>query len=345
MKSKTVLLFLLLLCIAFVSVEKNTFKYPKYFPKPVYQFENNQINDLKIELGRTLFYDPILSLDNTISCASCHNPYNAFAHVDHNLSHGINDKIGNRNAPVLFNLAWHKTFMWDGAINHLDVQALAPISHPDEMGESISNVLLKLNRNQIYKQLFYQAYGDSLINTERTLKSISQFLLSLISSNSKYDSMLLGKIQFNTQEQNGYRLFKLHCNSCHKEPLFSTFEFKNNGLTIDTSLNDYGRYRVSLMPNDSLKFKVPSLRNIEFSYPYMHDGRFKTLAQVMNHYNSIDLNNKKISTELKRNLNLSSNEKVDIIAFLRTLTDKKFLFDSKHTYPKNKYLPAKDSKY
>ncbi len=336
MKSKTVLLFLLLLCIAFVSVEKNTFKYPKYFPKPVYQFENNQINDLKIELGRTLFYDPILSLDNTISCASCHNPYNAFAHVDHNLSHGINDKIGNRNAPVLFNLAWHKTFMWDGAINHLDVQALAPISHPDEMGESISNVLLKLNRNQIYKQLFYQAYGDSLINTERTLKSISQFLLSLISSNSKYDSMLLGKIQFNTQEQNGYRLFKLHCNSCHKEPLFSTFEFKNNGLTIDTSLNDYGRYRVSLMPNDSLKFKVPSLRNIEFSYPYMHDGRFKTLAQVMNHYNSIDLNNKKISTELKRNLNLSSNEKVDIIAFLRTLTDKKFLFDSKHTYPKNK---------
>ena len=345
MKSKTVLLFLLLLCIAFVSVEKNAFIYPKYFPKPVYQFENNQINDLKIELGRTLFYDPILSLDNTISCSSCHNPYNAFAHVDHNLSHGINDKIGKRNAPVLFNLAWHKSFMWDGAINHLDVQALAPISHPDEMGETISNVLLKLNRNQIYKQLFYQAYGDSLINTERTLKSISQFLLSLISSNSKYDSMLLGKIQFNTQEQNGYRLFKLHCNSCHKEPLFSTFELKNNGLTIDTSLNDYGRYRVSLMPNDSLKFKVPSLRNIEFSYPYMHDGRFKTLAQVMNHYNYIDIKDKKLSLELKNQLNFSSNEKVDIIAFLRTLTDKKFLFDSKHTYPKNKYLPAKDSKY
>ena len=127
--------------------------------------------------------------------------------------------------------------------------------------------------------------------------------------------------------------------------IFSTFEFKNNGLTIDTSLNDYGRYRVSLMPNDSLKFKVPSLRNIEFSYPYMHDGRFKTLAQVMNHYNCIDIKDKKLSLELKNQLNFSSNEKVDIIAFLRTLTDKKFLFDSKHTYPKNKYLPAKDSKY
>lgn len=334
MKNKILLLLLSVVFLALISIDKHESSFPKYFPKPVYQFEQNQSNDLKIELGRTLFYDPILSLDNTISCASCHNPCNAFAHVDHNLSHGINDKIGKRNAPVLFNLAWHKSFMWDGAINHLDVQALAPISHPDEMGETMSNVLLKLNRNQIYKQLFYQAYGDSQINTERTLKSISQFLLSLISSNSKYDSMLLGKIQFNTQEQNGYRLFKLHCNSCHKEPLFSDFSFKNNGLSLDTSLNDFGRYSISLLPNDSFKFKVPTLRNVEFSYPYMHDGRFKTLAQVMNHYNSIDLNNKKISTELQRNLNLSSNEKVDIIAFLRTLTDKKFLFNPQHAYPK-----------
>lgn len=334
MKNKILLLLLSVVFLALISIDKHESSFPKYFPKPVYQFEQNQSNDLKIELGRTLFYDPILSLDNTISCASCHNPYNAFAHVDHNLSHGINDKIGKRNAPVLFNLAWHKSFMWDGAINHLEVQALAPISHPDEMGETMSNVLLKLNRNQIYKQLFYQAYGDSQINTERTLKSISQFLLSLISSNSKYDSMLLGKIQFNTQEQNGYRLFKLHCNSCHKEPLFSDFSFKNNGLSLDTGLNDFGRYSISLLPNDSFKFKVPTLRNVEFSYPYMHDGRFKTLAQVMNHYNSIDLKNKKISTELQRNLNLSSNEKVDIIAFLRTLTDKKFLFNPQHAYPK-----------
>lgn len=334
MKNKILLLLLSVVFLALISIDKHESSFPKYFPKPVYQFEQNQSNDLKIELGRTLFYDPILSLDNTISCASCHNPFNAFAHVDHNLSHGINDKIGKRNAPVLFNLAWHKSFMWDGAINHLDVQALAPISHPDEMGETMSNVLLKLNRNQIYKQLFYQAYGDSQINTERTLKSISQFLLSLISSNSKYDSMLLGKIQFNTQEQNGYRLFKLHCNSCHKEPLFSDFSFKNNGLSLDTGLNDFGCYSISLLPNDSFKFKVPTLRNVEFSYPYMHDGRFKTLAQVMNHYNSIDLNNKKISTELQRNLNLSSNEKVDIIAFLRTLTDKKFLFNPQHAYPK-----------
>lgn len=334
MKNKILLLLLSVVFLALISIDKHESSFPKYFPKPVYQFEQNQSNDLKIELGRTLFYDPILSLDNTISCASCHNPYNAFAHVDHNLSHGINDKIGKRNAPVLFNLAWHKSFMWDGAINHLEVQALAPISHPDEMGETMSNVLIKLNRNQIYKQLFYQSFGDSQINTERTLKSISQFLLSLISSNSKYDSMLLGKIQFNTQEQNGYRLFKLHCNSCHKEPLFSDFSFKNNGLSLDTGLNDFGRYSISLLPNDSFKFKVPTLRNVEFSYPYMHDGRFKTLAQVMNHYNSIDLKNKKISTELQRNLNLSSNEKVDIIAFLRTLTDKKFLFNPQHAYPK-----------
>ena len=334
MRNRILLLFVLLLCIAFVSINKNMSLYPKYFPKPIYEIESTKRTKLKIELGRVLFYDPILSKDNSISCASCHNPYNAFAHVDHSLSHGINDKIGKRNAPVLFNLAWHKSFMWDGAINHLDVQALAPIAHPDEMGETISNVLLKLNRTQTYKKLYYQAYGDSLINSERTLKSISQFLLSLTSSNSKYDSMLLGKITFNEQEQNGYRLFRLHCNSCHKEPLFSDFSFKNNGLFIDSSLNDFGRYTISLLPNDSFKFKVPTLRNIEFSYPYMHDGRFKTLAQVMNHYNSIDLNNKKISPELHRKFNLTSNEKVDIIVFLRTLTDKKFLFDPQHAYPK-----------
>jgi cytochrome c peroxidase len=336
MKNKIILLLISILLLALISIDKNTLTYPKYFPKPIYEIENTKRTKFKIELGRVLFYDPILSKDNSISCASCHNPYNAFAHVDHNLSHGIYDRIGKRNAPVLFNLAWHKSYMWDGAINHIDVQALAPMSHPDEMGETISNVLLKLNKNQSYKQLFYQAYGDSLINSERTLKSISQFLLSLISSNSRYDSMLLGKIQFIPQEKNGYRLFKLHCNACHKEPLFSSFEFKNNGLPIDTSLNDYGRYSVSLMPNDSFKFKVPTLRNIEFSYPYMHDGRFKTLAQVMNHYNSIDLSDEKITSELQGNINLSSNEKVDIIAFLRTLTDKKFLFDPKHAYPKNK---------
>ncbi len=335
MKNKLILLSVLLLCIAFVSINKNAFKYPKYFPKPVYALENNNRTEFKIELGRVLFYDPILSKDNSISCASCHNPYNAFAHVDHSLSHGINDKIGKRNAPVLFNLAWQKSFMWDGAINHLDVQALAPITHPDEMGETISNVLLKLNRSQSYKQLFYKAYGDSLINSERTLKSISQFLLSLISSNSRYDSMVLGKIKFNTKEQNGYRLFQLHCNTCHREPLFTDFTFQSNRLSIDTSLNDLGRYSVSLLPRDSFKFKVPTLRNIEFSYPYMHDGRFKTLAQVMNHYNSIGLINENILKELRKVMKLSSNEKVDLIAFLKTLTDKKFLFDAKHTYSKN----------
>jgi cytochrome c peroxidase len=217
----------------------------------------------------------------------------------------------------------------------LDVQALAPITHPDEMGETISNVLLKLNRSQSYKQLYYKAYGDSLINSERTLKSISQFLLSLISSNSRYDSMVLGKIRFTPQEQNGYHLFQLHCNSCHREPLFTDFTFQRNGLNIDTSLNDLGRYSVSLLPRDSFKFKVPTLRNIEFSYPYMHDGRFKTLAQVMNHYNSIGLINENILKELRKVMKLSSNEKVDLITFLKTLTDKKFLFDAKHTYPKN----------
>ena len=126
------------------------------------------------QLGEKLFFDPILSKDSTISCASCHSPYNAFAHTDHDLSHGINDEIGTRNAPALFNLAWQKTFMWDGAINHLDMQALAPINHPGEMGERIKNVAFKLQNKEIYPPLFYQAFADSSITGQHILQALAQ---------------------------------------------------------------------------------------------------------------------------------------------------------------------------
>jgi cytochrome c peroxidase len=272
-------------------------------------------------LGRILFYDPILSKDNSISCASCHSSYNAFSHTDHDLSHGINDIIGTRNAPALFNLAWQKEFMWDGAINHIDMQALAPISHPGEMGSSINEVVLKLNASNEYKALFQKAFGEKTITGARVLKALTQFQLTLVSANAKYDKVNMGKETFTPQENNGYNLFKKNCNTCHQEPLFSTYQFANNGLSVDTTLNDYGRWQVTGQTKDSLHFKIPSVRNLSYSYPYMHDGRFKTLREVLNHYTT-------------QKLMLSSNEKADIIAFLLTLNDTDFVFDKNHKYIK-----------
>jgi len=320
---------------SFVLIKDNHFFYPPdYFPKPVYNFEQPPLDSNKIELGRILFYDPILSKDNTISCASCHSPFNAFAHTDHDLSHGIFDSIGNRNAPALFNLAWQKTFMWDGAINHLDMQALAPISHPSEMGSNINEVIKKLNESKAYKELFLNAFQDSTISTSKILKALSQFQLTLVSSNTKYDKVKMGKETFTEQEKNGYQLYKNNCASCHSEPFFSNYNFENNGLPIDPALNDMGRYVITENENDKRKFKVPSLRNLSFTYPYMHDGRFMTLQEVINHYTSGIEYSETLSLQFNKSIELSSNEKVDLISFLLTLNDKDFVFNKKHQFKK-----------
>lgn len=333
MKKKLIVLAICLLFTAFI-VQRELFYIPKGWPEPGYDFKHNKLSEAGIYLGRVLFYDPILSKDNTIACSSCHSPYSAFTHVDHALSHGIRDSIGIRNSPALMNLAWQKKFMWDGAIHHLDLQALAPISHPAEMGNSIETVIQNITGSARYKQLFYKAYGDSLVSGERLLKALSQFLLTLISANSKYDRVMNKEAVFSEQEKKGYALFKKNCSSCHKEPLFSTFEFANNGLPIDTLLNDYGRVRITHIKEDSLLFKIPSLRNIEYTYPYMHDGRFKTLLEVLNHYSEGIHQSPTLAPELKHGVPLSKNEKVELIAFLLALSDKEFVFNSNHGFPR-----------
>lgn len=325
---------ILLLLTAFRRVNEIPFIVPFHFPQPVYNFEKNPLTTAKIALGRALFYDPILSKDNTISCASCHLPFTAFTHIDHALSHGIDDRIGTRNSPALMNLAWHKSFMWDGAVNHLDMQALAPISNALEMDEKIEHLVAKLQAKKPYPMLFYQAFGDSLITGEHTLKAISQFMLTLVSANARYDSVIRKEAIFTEQEQKGYVLFQQHCNVCHIEPLFTSLTFENNGLPLDTNLNDFGRMRITQNADDSLKFKVPTLRNIEFSMPYMHDGRFKRLNDVLKHYTTNVQQSKTLSPHLQKQIVLSSHEKVDLTAFLLTLTDRSFLFDKRFSYPK-----------
>ena len=319
---------------SFQYLDNELFSVPKYFPKPIYDFSKNRLTKEKIALGRALFYDPMLSKNNTIACVNCHSPYSAFTHIDHDLSHGIYDSIGTRNSLALMNLAWQKSFMWDGAVNHLDMQSLAPISNPLEMASSIDSVVYKLNKNIIYKKLIFNAFGDSIATGERTLKSISQFMLTLVSTNSKYDKVIRNETTFTEQEQNGYQLFQKNCNTCHKEPLFTTGDFANNGLKIDPTLRDFGRMNVTKNANDSLKFKIPTLRNIEFSYPYMHDGRLKKLSQVVNHYVSGVEKNKTLAKELQNPILFTSNEKVDLIAFLLTLSDRDFLFNPKFQYPR-----------
>ncbi|MEM7372999.1 MAG: cytochrome c peroxidase [Bacteroidota bacterium] len=295
-----------------------------------------------VELGRALFYDPILSRDGTVSCASCHSPYNAFAHTDHDLSHGIDDQIGSRNAPPLFNLAWQEHFMWDGAINHLDMQALAPISHPGEMGETIASVVEKLTAHESYPALFAEAFGERIdeekqITGEGVLKALSQFQLTLVSATAKYDSVQQGLTQFTAQEQQGYRLFQQHCSSCHAEPLFSSNGFANNGLPIDTTLNDLGRWQISQLESDKHRFKIPSLRNLSYTYPYMHDGRFRKLNQVLTHYSSGIQYSQTLAPELNNPIDLSSHDKADLIAFLLTLNDKAFVFNPTHQFPRKTY--------
>ncbi len=346
MKKKIIILFFYLgiIALSFVSLKPKSINFiiPKGWPKVVYDFSKNTLTEDGVELGRHLFYDPILSRDSTISCASCHLQAVGFTHVDHDLSHGIEDKIGTRNSLALMNLAWSKNFMWDGGVNHLDVQPLAPITSKVEMDESIENIVRKLNSGSKYKSLFKRAFSDSNVTGQKTLLAISQFVLQLNSYNSKYDKYIRKEAggEFTEQEKNGLRLFRKSCSSCHTEPLFTNNDFMNNGLPLDTILKDFGRYNTTKNSKDSLKFKVPTLRNIEFSYPYMHDGRFKKLFQVLNHYSSDLTKSKTLAKELQVPIALTSNEKVDIVAFLLTLTDKSFLSNPKLSYPKTFFSKA-----
>jgi cytochrome c peroxidase len=310
------------------------FEIPKGWAKPHYDFSKNPLTEEGFQLGRNLFYDPILSRDNTISCASCHLQQTGFTHVDHDLSHGIEGKIGTRNSLALMNLAWSKTFMWDGGVNHLDVQPIHPITSDVEMDETLENVVAKLQKSEKYQKLFKEAFGTEKITGQLTLKALSQFVVMLVSSNSKYDKVMRKEETFTQMEQNGYQLFKTYCASCHAEPLFSSEKFENNGLPVDSTLNDIGRMQITQNKKDQYKFKVPTLRNVQFTFPYMHDGRFKTLNEVITFYNTNKNAQKALLKENKIPMKLSDNERTELVAFLKTLTDKEFLFNPRFGFPK-----------
>ena len=313
--------------------EKLSFVVPEGWPAPVYDFSNNEVTSAKFELGKALFYDVKLSVTNTISCGTCHQAFSAFAQLDHDVSHGIYDRTGKRNSPPLFNLNWHPTFFWDGRVNHIEVQPLAPLADSLEMGEEINSVLAKLRQDAQYPELFSKAYGDSEISSSRMLKAIAVFMGMMVSDQSKYDQYVRGEVEFTAQEKRGLSIFEDKCATCHTPPLFSDFSFRSNGMPIELSnlgIVDSGKGGIfPVVLEDLYKFKVPSLRNLKYTFPYMHNGRIGTLEGVLNHYASIDPNAPNLDPLLKNGIHLNADERKDLLAFLNTLNDEKFVKDKR----------------
>jgi len=308
------------------------FQSPSHFPAPAYHFATNPVTKAGFELGRKLFYEPMLSANNTISCGSCHIQTSAFTHHGHSLSHGIFDRMGTRNAPPIMNLAWNSSFMWDGGVFDLDLQAIAPITNHAEMDETMANVLSKLRASAPYPVLFKNAFGSDSITSARFLQSLSQFMLMCVSSNSKYDSVMRNdrNVLFTIEEGEGYTIFRQKCGSCHTEPLFTDNSFRNNGISVSNA-NDQGRYLVTQHDTDRYKFKVPALRNLAYTAPYMHDGRFFTLDAVLDHYTGQVQHTPNLDPLFQQNgatgITLTMADRKAILAFLNTLNDKSFLLD------------------
>jgi cytochrome c peroxidase len=309
------------------------FNYSSSFPAPVYNVKEHDFSYNKFNLGRTLFYDKILSVDSTISCSSCHEQPHAFAGHSGAFSEGVNGQIGNRNSPSIANAAWIPKFMWDGGINHIEVMPIGPITNPIEMHETIENVLIKLKRSTKYQTLFKKAFGNETITDQKMLQGLSAFMAMIVSDQSKYDKVMRGETSFSSTEQTGFDLFNQKCSSCHSGPLFTDYSFKNNGL--DQSFSDIGRGLITQNVLDNGKFKTPSLRNVELTYPYMHDGRFYNLTQVLDHYSNGIQQSSTLDPSLQNGIPLTSSEKTALIAFLKTLTDYELLTNRWLGEPRN----------
>ena len=305
-------------------------KIPELFPIMEIP-EDNPMTVQGVTLGRMLFYDPILSGDSTLACAGCHKQ--EFAFTDENrFSTGIDGLMGDRNAMQVINMGWVAKLFWDGRANGVADQALGPVENPIEMHDTWGNAVVKLTRHPDYPELFFRAFGTWDITKELTADAIAQFERTLISGSSRYDTVLDTSIPvFLTDEElNGFDIFnteKGDCFHCHAGILFTDDLFHNNGL--DAVQVDEGLGKVTGSAFDNGKFKTPTLRNIALTAPYMHDGRFETLEEVIDFY-SEGLQFSETIDPLMKNVHeggiqLTPQEKSDLISFLHTLTDSAFI--------------------
>lgn len=297
---------------------------PEGFPEPDIP-NDNELTEARVALGKKLFYDPILSSDYTISCASCHPQANAFSDVAA-LSEGVGGKLGLRNSPTLTNVAYGSSFFHDGGAPTLSLQAVAPITDSLEMNLPLDQAIERVKQDPVYNQLFKEAYGDEGIYP--ITRALEAFQFTLISGNSDFDKYYFqgDDNALAASEKRGWVLFKsneLKCRECHSSFNFSSGEFENNGL-YDSYGSDPGRSRITSNPDDEGKFKVPTLRNVQLTAPYMHDGSIATLGQVIDHYASSGSSHPNKS-ELINGFELSPQDKQDLINFLKSLTDWEFV--------------------
>lgn len=310
---------------------------------------DNQLTEEKFILGRMLFYSKLLSKDGSISCASCHRQENAFSDPE-TFSAGVGGTLGTRQSMALFNLAWHTNgFFWDGRADILRHQALMPIQDPLEMKETLVNVINKLSKVQAFKDQFYRAFGSDEITSERIGLALENFMMGIVSDDSKYDRFLAGKVTLTDSEERGRVLFfgeynpffpessGADCAHCHAGNNFENDLLINNGLDTDAQFTDIGYEAVTGSPSDRAKFKIPSLRNIAVTAPYMHDGRFQTLEEVIQHYNSGVQSSSTVDPALlgttSTGLMLDAQDVQDLVNFLNTLTDHTFLNNPQYSGP------------
>lgn len=307
------------------------------FPAPPIAADNPLTRE-GVKLGRMLFYEKALSRDGSMSCASCHNQQTAFSDTN-KFSIGVNNMPGGRQAMAVFNMAWNTNeFFWDGRAHLLRHQSLMPIQDNLEMDETLENVVAKLQAKEMYRTQFTKAFGTDQIDTTLISKAMEQFMNSIVSYQSKYDDYLAGTATLTAQEERGRFLFFTEynpafplqsgadCQHCHGGANFENDNYMNNGLDIDANITDKGREDVTNNPADKAKFKVVSLRNVELTPPYMHDGRFGTLEEVVEHYNRVKQSSTldaSFGQQVQNNgLHLTQSDKAALVAFLKTLTDK-----------------------
>ncbi len=307
------------------------------FPIPSLPRDNPLIEE-RVSLGDKLFHEKALSKDGSISCASCHQNSSAFSDP-REFSIGVRKQVGTRHAMPLFNMAWKSSFFWDGRAPSLRKQALMPIQDHAEMDQTLDGAVSNLTARAEYPPLFEKAFGSKKITAEKIGLAIEQFVLTLTSFDSKFDRVLRGQEKFTEQEQRGFELFMTEyeprmgnygadCFHCHGGPLFSDHQFHNNGLDAKNDL-DTGRYRFTQIDSDRSKFATPSLRNVALTAPYMHDGRLKTLEAVVEHYSTGVKRSPTLDPNIAKHpdggIHLSAPDKQALVAFLKTLTDQKFV--------------------
>lgn len=318
---------------------------PANFP-PVNEMESNPLTKEGVELGRRLFYDKRLSGNNQISCASCHQQQLGFADGVALNSIGVSGKLLLRNTQPLFNMAWiNSGLFWDGGATNLESQAFAPLANPDEMHQDFFQLVEELKGIPDYVQRFRFVFGDVEIKTGYIAKALAQFQRTLISASSKYDlyKRKEQQVYLNAKELEGLAIVQSKCSGCHSSELFTDNLFHNNGIDADFSNSSAegtfkGRFRITQNPADLGKYRTPTLRNVLLTAPYMHDGRFASIEEVLRHYSAGVRYSATLDTLVRQNggipgIPLSEGEKQSIIAFLRTLSDSAFIRNQQFSNP------------